>query len=165
MTSGSVSGNCRRRAGLPSPRYTRLCTGSGHRTVHTACDCPALRLLYRTTEGEFIGLIVARSVLDTIEEKTQRSTQSVYGSVNTLSIHGGCDCCRRKAEREGAVAVVCAPILSSVIEQLVRIPSQPSSPRVGAAGNRARGTEGVDLISILPISKQKYGDDECGQML
>ena len=29
-----------------------------------------LRQLYRTTEGEFIGLIVARSVLDTIQERT-----------------------------------------------------------------------------------------------
>ena len=29
-----------------------------------------LRQLYRINEGEFIGLIVARSVLDTIQERT-----------------------------------------------------------------------------------------------
>ena len=34
-----------------------------------------------------------------------------------------------RAEREGAVAIVCAPILSSVIEQLVRIPVATIIPR------------------------------------
>ena len=34
-----------------------------------------------------------------------------------------------RAEREGAVAVVCAPIVSSVIEQLVHIPVATIIPR------------------------------------
>ena len=34
-----------------------------------------------------------------------------------------------RAEREGAVAIVCAPIVSSVIEQLVHIPVATIIPR------------------------------------
>ncbi len=90
----------------------------------------ALRQLYRTTEGEFIGLIVARSVLDTIEERTAEvDTQRVR--VREYPVHTMEDAivAAVRAEREGAVAIVCAPILSSVIEQLVRIPVATIIPR------------------------------------
>jgi len=90
----------------------------------------ALRQLYRTTEGGFIGLIVARSVLDTIEERTAEvDTQRVR--VREYPVHSMEDAivAAVRAEREGAVAIVCAPILSSVIEQLVRIPVATIIPR------------------------------------
>jgi predicted transcriptional regulator len=89
-----------------------------------------LRQLYRTTEGEFIGLIVARSVLDTIQERTAEvDAQRVR--VREYPVHTMEDAivAAVRAEREGAVAIVCAPILSSVIEQLVRIPVATIIPR------------------------------------
>jgi predicted transcriptional regulator len=89
-----------------------------------------LRQFYRSTEGEFIGLIVARSVLDTIEEKTAEvDTKRIR--VREYPVHTMEDAivAAVRAEREGAVAIVCAPILSSVIEQLVRIPVATIIPR------------------------------------
>jgi predicted transcriptional regulator len=89
-----------------------------------------LRQFYRTTEGEFIGLIVARSVLDTIQEKTAE-VDAKRVRVREYPVHTMEDAivAAVRAEREGAVAIVCAPILSSVIEQLVRIPVATIIPR------------------------------------
>jgi predicted transcriptional regulator len=89
-----------------------------------------LRQFYRTTEGEFIGLIVARSVLDTIQEKTAE-VDAKRIRVREYPVHTMEDAivAAVRAEREGAVAIVCAPILSSVIEQLVRIPVATIIPR------------------------------------
>jgi predicted transcriptional regulator len=89
-----------------------------------------LRHFYRTTEGEFIGLIVARSVLDTIQEKTAE-VDAKRVRVREYPVHTMEDAivAAVRAEREGAVAIVCAPILSSVIEQLVRIPVATIIPR------------------------------------
>jgi predicted transcriptional regulator len=90
----------------------------------------ALRQLYRAPEGQFIGLIVARSVLDTIEEKTTE-VDARRVRVREYPVHTMEDAivAAVRAEREGAVAIVCAPILSSVIEQLVRIPVATIIPR------------------------------------
>jgi predicted transcriptional regulator len=90
----------------------------------------ALRQLYLTPEGRFIGLIVSRSVLDTIEEKTAE-VDAKRVRVREYPVHTMEDAivAAVRAEREGAVAIVCAPILSSVVEQLVRIPVATIIPR------------------------------------
>ena len=89
-----------------------------------------MRQFYRAGEGEFIGLIVARSVLETIEESTAEvGTRRIR--VREYPVHTMEDAiiAAVRAEREGAVAVVCAPIVSSVIEQLVHIPVATIIPR------------------------------------
>ncbi len=90
----------------------------------------ALRQLYLTPEGRFIGLIVSRSVLETIEEKTAE-VDAKRVRVREYPVHTMEDAivAAVRAEREGAVAIVCAPIVSSVIEQLVRIPVATIIPR------------------------------------
>jgi predicted transcriptional regulator len=90
----------------------------------------ALGRIYRTPEGQFIGLIVARSVLETIEEKTAE-VDAKHIRVREYPVHTMEDAivAAVRAEREGAVAIVCAPIVSSVIEQLVRIPVATIIPR------------------------------------
>ena len=117
----------------------------------------ALRLLYRTTEGEFIGLIVARSVLDTIEEKTAE-VDAKRVRVREYPVHTMEDAivAAVRAEREGAVAIVCRP--DPVERGRAACPHTGRNdhpPRIRAACNRARGAEGVDLINILPISKRR----------
>jgi predicted transcriptional regulator len=89
-----------------------------------------MRRFYRAEEGEFIGLIVARPVLETIEERTAEvDTRRV--KVREYPVHTMEDAiiAAVRAEREGAVAIVCAPIVSSVIEQLVHIPVATIIPR------------------------------------
>jgi len=90
----------------------------------------AMRQFYRAGEGEFIGLIVARSVLETIEESTTE-VDARRIKVREYPVHTMEDAiiAAVRAEREGAVAVVCAPIVSSVIEQLVHIPVATIIPR------------------------------------
>ena len=90
----------------------------------------AIRRFYRTGEGEFIGLIVARPVLETIEERTAE-VDSRRVTLREYPVHTWEDAivAAVRAEREGAVAIVCAPIVSSVIEQLVHIPVAPIIPR------------------------------------
>ena len=91
----------------------------------------AMRQFYRAGEGEFIGLIVARPVLETIEETDRRGGCPKRVKVREYPVHTMEDAiiAAVRAEREGAVAIVCAPIVSSVIEQLVHIPVATIIPR------------------------------------
>ncbi|PKG31110.1 helix-turn-helix domain-containing protein, partial [Methanoregula sp.] len=90
----------------------------------------AMRQFYRAGEGEFIGLIVARPVLETIEERTTE-VDARKVTVREYPVHTMEDAivAAVRAEREGAVAIVCAPIVSSVIEQLVHIPVATIIPK------------------------------------
>ncbi len=90
----------------------------------------AMRNFYHAGEGEFIGLIVARPVLETIEETTAE-VDARRIKIREYPVHTMEDAivAAVRAEREGAVAVVCAPIVSSVIEQLVHIPVATIIPR------------------------------------
>lgn len=90
----------------------------------------ALKTLYHISDAEFIGLIVARPVLDGIEERTAE-VDGKRVRVREYPVHTMEDAiiAAVRAEREGATAVVCAPIASSVIEQLVRIPVATIIPR------------------------------------
>lgn len=90
----------------------------------------AMRVFYRAGEGEFIGLIVSRPVLETIEERTTE-VDAKRITVREYPVHTMEDAiiAAVRAEREGAVAIVCAPIVSSVIEQLVHIPVATIIPR------------------------------------
>ncbi len=90
----------------------------------------ALKQLYRVSEEEFIGLIVARPVLETIEERTA-DVDTKRVRVREYPVHTMEDAivAAVRAEREGAIAIVCAPIVSSVIEQLVHIPVATIIPK------------------------------------
>lgn len=90
----------------------------------------ALRHYYRSGEGEFIGLIAARPVLDVIVERTAE-VEGHRMNVREYPAHTWEDAivAAVRAEREGAIAIVCAPIVSSVIEQLVHIPVATIIPR------------------------------------
>lgn len=89
-----------------------------------------MRQLYRSSEGAFIGLIVARPVLETIEERTAE-VDGKRVRIREYPVHTMEDAivAAVRAEREGAVSIVCAPIVSSVIEQLVRIPVATIIPK------------------------------------
>ncbi len=82
-----------------------------------------LRQLYHVGDEDFIGLIAARPVLESVEERVA----DVGGRrirVREYPVHTMEDAivAAVRAEREGAIAIVCAPIVSSIIEQLVHVP-------------------------------------------
>jgi len=90
----------------------------------------ALRHFERAGEGEFIGLIAARPVLDTVQERNAE-VDGHRIRVREYPVHTMEDAivAAVRAEREGATAIVCAPIVSSIIEQLVHIPVATIIPR------------------------------------
>jgi predicted transcriptional regulator len=90
----------------------------------------ALRVLERAGEGEFIGLIAARPVLDTVQER-HAEVDGHRIRVREYPVHTMEDAivAAVRAEREGAAAIVCAPIVSSIIEQLVHIPVATIIPK------------------------------------
>lgn len=90
----------------------------------------ALRQFYHTGEGEFIGLIAARPVLDIVQERTA-DIDGHRMTVREYPVHTMEDAIVSavRAEREGAIAIVCAPIVSSVIEQMVHIPVATIVPK------------------------------------
>lgn len=89
-----------------------------------------IRSFTRQEEGEFIGLIAARHVLEYVEEKSVpvggRSVRVREYPVHTIE---DAIIAAIRAEREGAIAIVCAPIVSAVIEQIIQIPVATIIPR------------------------------------
>ena len=90
----------------------------------------ALRQLYHVGDEAFIGLIAARSVLESVEERVT-DIEGHRMRVREYPVHTMEDAivAAVRAEREGAIGIVCAPIVSSVIEQLVRVPVATIIPR------------------------------------
>jgi len=90
----------------------------------------ALHRFYHVGDEKFIGLIAARPVLESVEERVadvggQRMRVREY-PVHTME---DAIVAAVRAEREGAIAIVCAPIVSSIIEQLVEVPVTTIIPR------------------------------------
>ena len=92
--------------------------------------CHAIRHFYHIEEGEFIGVIAARPVLEGIVERISevdghpiRVREYPVQTVEDAIVAGV------RAEREGAIGIVCAPIVSGPIEQLVSVPVATIVPR------------------------------------
>ncbi|MFZ0005436.1 MAG: helix-turn-helix domain-containing protein [Methanoregula sp.] len=90
----------------------------------------ALRQFYHTGDENFIGLIAARPVLESVEERLAE-VDGHRMRVREYPVHTMEDAivAAVRAEREGAIAIVCAPIVSSIIEQLVHVPVATIIPR------------------------------------
>jgi predicted transcriptional regulator len=90
----------------------------------------ALRQFYHVGDEEFIGLIAARPVLESVEERVAE-IEGHRMRVREYPVHNMEDAivAAVRAEREGAIAIVCAPIVSSIIEQLVHVPVTTIIPR------------------------------------
>lgn len=92
--------------------------------------CHAIRQLTATEEGDFIAVIAARPVLEGIVERIvevdDRRIRVREYPVQTLE---DAIVAAVRAEREGAKGIVCAPIVSSTVEQLVSIPVATIVPR------------------------------------
>jgi predicted transcriptional regulator len=90
----------------------------------------ALRTFYRAGDEEFIGVIAARPVLegivDRMAEVQGRRIRVREYPVQTLE---DAIVASVRAEREGAIGIVCAPIVSGTIEQLVHVPVATIVPK------------------------------------
>lgn len=90
----------------------------------------AIRKIEGLQKEQFIAVIVARSVLNKIEERKMK----IGGKMITIREYPANSMEETiisaiKAERDGAVAVVCAPIVSTTIEKILRIPVATIMPK------------------------------------
>lgn len=100
--------------------------------------------------GAFIGLIAARGVLEDLGHETSRLGLGELGlrEYPALNLEEAIIQAVR-AEREGARALVCAPIVSTTIERILHIPVATIQPRrsvleaVAMAAGKVRGGSGT----------------------
>jgi predicted transcriptional regulator len=92
----------------------------------------AIRKIEGLKSEPFVAVVVARSVLNKIEERRVKIKgkeiiirEYPANSMEETIISA------IKAERDGAVAVVCAPIVSTTIEKILRIPVATIMPKDG----------------------------------
>ncbi|MDD3621832.1 MAG: helix-turn-helix domain-containing protein [Methanofollis sp.] len=119
------------RSGVAQSTLYKVLTGKRSPTLPTLrAIVNSVRSFARIPEEAFIGLIAARYVLESIQERTAVVDGHEF-RVREYPVYTFEDAiiAAVRAEREGAIAVVCAPIASSTIEQLVRIPVTTIVPK------------------------------------
>ncbi|SFM41779.1 helix-turn-helix domain-containing protein [Methanolobus profundi] len=118
-------------AEIPASTLYKIMSGKREPNVKT------LRQIIRTVKrlegsekGEFIAVIAARPVLDNISETKRK----IGGNLCTIREYSATTMedaiiAAVRAERDGAKALVCAPIVSPTIEKILRIPVATIMPK------------------------------------
>ncbi|MDF2957476.1 MAG: putative transcriptional regulator with an HTH domain [Candidatus Alkanophagales archaeon MCA70_species_1] len=137
-------------AGVPQSTLYKILSGEREPNMKTFIKIvKAIRRIEEEKSGKkrrFIAVIAARSVLDGIEMRSvevdgERLDIKEYPAT---SIEDAIISAVR-AEREGAAALVCAPILSPVVEKILQIPIitiKPKSSVINAIKAAARKATG-----------------------
>ncbi len=122
------------RSGIPSSTLYKILSGERDPNLRT------LRRIIHTIqelEGEeasekrrFIAVLGTRGVLDEIEQRSINAGTGII-AIKEYAVTGIEDAIIRaiQAERDGASALICAPIVSSTIEKVVTIPVATIRPK------------------------------------
>lgn len=127
MTAAEFSG----RSGIPPSTIYKLLSGHREPNIKTLrLIVSVLRKMEGPEKSEFIAVIAARPVLDYITEKKLK----VKGRLLTIREYSATSMeeaivAAIRAEREGAKAVVCAPIVATTVEKVLRIPVATIMPK------------------------------------
>ncbi len=133
-------------SGIPVSTLYKLLSGKRKPTLKTLRDI--VKTIQKIEEGrssEFIAVIAARPVLNHLIEKKLK----VEGRLVTVREYSATSMeeaivAAVRAEREGARALVCAPIVSTTIEKVVRIPVATIMPR-------------RSLLAAIEVAARKMG--------
>ena len=121
-------------AGVPQSTLYKILSGEREPNMKTFIKIvKAIRKIEEERGGKkrrFIAVIAARSVLDGIEVRSvevngEKLDIKEYPATNIEDAIVSAV----RAEREGAAAIVCAPILSPVVEKILQIPIITIKPR------------------------------------
>jgi predicted transcriptional regulator len=112
------------KAGIPQSTLYKILNEGREPNLKTLRQIlQTIRKLEGTKEGEFIALIATRPALDkTIESTVQVDGQDVAIREYPATSVEEAIIVAIQAEREGARAIVCAPIISHTIEKILNIP-------------------------------------------
>ncbi len=119
------------RSGIPPSTIYKLLSGHREPNIKTLrLIVSVLRKMEGPEKSEFIAVIAARPVLDYITEKKLK----VKGRLLTIREYSATSMeeaivAAIRAERDGAKAVVCAPIVATTIEKVLRIPVATIMPK------------------------------------
>ncbi len=118
-------------AGIPVSTFYKMMSGKREPNIKTLRQIiKTIKKLDGSEKGEFIAVIAARPVLDNISETKRK----VCGSLCTIREYSATSMeeaiiAAIRAERDGAKALVCAPIVSPTVEKILRIPVATIMPK------------------------------------
>ncbi|WP_094226823.1 helix-turn-helix domain-containing protein [Methanolobus psychrotolerans] len=116
---------------IPASTLYKIMSGKREPNVKTLRQIiKTVKKLEGAEKGEFIAVIAARPVLDNIRETKRK----IGGTLCTIREYSATSMeeaiiAAVRAEREGAKALVCAPIVSPTIEKILRIPIATIMPK------------------------------------
>jgi len=134
------------KAGIPASTIYKLLSGHREPNIKTLRQIVAvLRKMEGSEKAEFIAVIAARPVLDYITEKKLKVGERLL-TIREYSATSMEEAiiAAIKAERDGAKALVCAPIVSSTVEKVLHIPVTSIMPR-------------DSLIAAIELAAKKMG--------
>ncbi|MDY0266526.1 MAG: helix-turn-helix domain-containing protein [Methanimicrococcus sp.] len=117
-------------AGIPHSTLYKILSGSRAPNIKTLRQIVNTVKKHENIGDEFIAVIAARMVLDTITE-TKRKIGGRLITVKEYSANSIEEAIivATRAERDGAKALVCAPIVSHTVEKIVSIPVTTIMPK------------------------------------
>ncbi|MCL2863056.1 MAG: helix-turn-helix domain-containing protein [Methanimicrococcus sp.] len=117
-------------AGIPHSTLYKILSGNRAPNIKTLRQIVNTVKKHEKPTEEFIAVIAARMVLDTITE-TKRKIGGRLITVKEYSANSMEEAIivSIRAEREGAKALVCAPIVSHTVEKIVSIPVTTIMPK------------------------------------
>jgi len=115
------------RAGIPAATLYKLTSGRADPRLSTV---RRIVNVLEPREKSFIAVIAARFLLDDIDNRDLTIGERKYRirgyPADTLE---ECIAAAARAEREGALGIVCAPILASIVEKIVDCPVSIIKPQ------------------------------------
>lgn len=132
-------------SGIPVSTIYKLLSGHREPNIKTLRQIITVLRKMEGEKPEFIAVIAARPVLDYIAEKKLK----VKGKLLTIREYSATSMeeaiiAAIRAERDGAKAVVCAPIVSTTVEKVLRIPVASIMPK-------------DSLIEAIELAAKKMG--------
>ena len=118
-------------ADIPASTLYKIMSGKREPNIRTLRQIiKTAKRLEGAEKGDFIAVIAARPVLDNIKETKRK----IGGSLCTIREYSATSIeeaiiAAVRAEREGAKALVCAPIVSPTVEKILRIPVATIMPK------------------------------------
>jgi predicted transcriptional regulator len=116
-----------RRAGVPVATIYKITSGERDPRFSTV---KAIVNALDQREKDFIGVIAAKFLLDEVEgEKYTLGERPLKIRGYTANTMEECIISAVRAEKEGALGIICAPVLASIIERIVDVPVVIMKPR------------------------------------
>ncbi len=117
-------------SGIPQSTLYKILSGHREPNITTMRQIVKTLRVQEGSEGNFIAIIAARPVLDKISEKKMKIGDQLLTlrEYSATTIEEAIIAAIR-AERDGAAALVCAPIVSPTVEKILSIPVATIIPK------------------------------------